>query len=74
MKTLNRVKIYCQAYYIVDVEIPDEMTFEQAEEYVKDNVAEIPLTKSFQGCRTAYCQSNSLDCRIKKKRRNLNGT
>ena len=45
MKSLNKVRIYCQAYYVEDVEIPDEMTFEQAEEYVKDNVAEIPLTE-----------------------------
>lgn len=45
MKSMNKVKIYCQAYYVVDVEIPDGITRKQAEEYVKDHLAEIPLTE-----------------------------
>ncbi len=45
MKSMNKVKIYCQAYYVVDVEIPDGITRKQAEENVKDHLAEIPLTE-----------------------------
>lgn len=41
--TLMRVRVYCQAYYIADVEVPERFTHKQAWEYVKEHIDEIPI-------------------------------
>lgn len=41
-KTLN-VSILCQAYYNGSIEVPDSLTLEEAIEYAKDHLQDIPL-------------------------------
>jgi len=40
-KTLN-VSILCQAYYNSSIEVPDSLTLEEAIEYAKDHLPDIP--------------------------------
>ena len=42
MKTLN-VTVMCTAIYNSSIEVPDDMTLEEAIEYAKDNIQDIPL-------------------------------
>ena len=42
MKKLN-VKVWCTCSYKGCVEVPDDMTFEEAIEYAKDHINDIPL-------------------------------
>ena len=42
MKTLN-VTIQCMAVYNSSIEVPEEMTLEEAIEYAKNHLNEIPL-------------------------------
>ncbi len=42
MKTLN-VTVQCMAIYNSSIEVPDDMTFEEAIEYAKNHLNEIPL-------------------------------
>ena len=42
MKTLN-VTVQCMAVYNSSIEVPDDMTFEEAIEYAKNHLNEIPL-------------------------------
>lgn len=42
MKRLN-VTINCMAVYNSAIDVPDEMTLEEAIEYAKQNIKEIPL-------------------------------
>lgn len=44
MKTLN-VTIQCMAVYNSNIEVPEEMTLEEAIEYAKNHLNEIPLTE-----------------------------
>ena len=44
MKTLN-VTIQCMAVYNSSIEVPEEMTLEEAIEYAKNHLNEIPLTE-----------------------------
>lgn len=41
MKTLN-VTVQCMAYYKSSIEVPDDMTLEEAIEYANDHLDEIP--------------------------------
>lgn len=41
MKRLN-VTVECMAYYNSSIEVPDEMSLEEAIEYAKDHLDEIP--------------------------------
>lgn len=47
MKTLN-VTILCQAYYTSHIEVPDELTFEEALEYAKDHMEDIPIESGLE--------------------------
>lgn len=42
MKRLN-VTVQCMAVYNSSIEVPEEMTFEEAIEYAKEHLDEIPL-------------------------------
>lgn len=42
MKRLN-VTVQCMAVYCSSIDVPDEMTLEEAIEYAKDHINEIPL-------------------------------
>lgn len=42
MKRLN-VTVQCMAVYNSSIEVPEEMTFEEAIEYAKNHLNEIPL-------------------------------
>ena len=42
MKRLN-VTVQCMAVYNSSIEVPDEMTLEEAIEYARENLDEIPL-------------------------------
>jgi hypothetical protein len=42
MKRLN-VTVQCMAVYNSSIEVPEEMTFEEAIEYAKNHLDEIPL-------------------------------
>lgn len=42
MKRLN-VTVQCMAVYNSSIEVPEEMTFEEAIEYAKNHLEEIPL-------------------------------
>lgn len=42
MKRLN-VTVECMAVYNSSIEVPEEMTFEEAIEYAKNHLDEIPL-------------------------------
>lgn len=42
MKTLS-VRIWCQAWYDSEIEVPDGMTLKEAVEYAKEHIEEIPL-------------------------------
>lgn len=43
-KTLH-VRVWCQASYDSEIEVPDNLTFEEACEYAQNNISEIPLTE-----------------------------
>lgn len=47
MKTLN-VTILCQAYYTSHIEVPDDMTFEEAIEYAKEHIEDIPINSELE--------------------------
>ena len=47
MKTLN-VTILCQAYYTSHIEVPDELTFEEALEYAKEHMDDISIESSLE--------------------------
>jgi hypothetical protein len=42
MKILN-VTVLCQAYYNSYIEVPDDMTFDEAIEYAKEHIDDIPI-------------------------------
>lgn len=42
MKRLN-VTVQCMAIYNSSIEVPDDMTLEEATEYAKEHIDEIPL-------------------------------
>lgn len=42
MKKLN-VRVTCMAIYSSSIEVPNEMTLEEAIEYARENLNEIPL-------------------------------
>lgn len=42
MKKLN-VSVFCQAYYTSTIEVPDDLSIEQAIQYAKEHIDEIPL-------------------------------
>lgn len=42
MKRLN-VTVQCMAVYCSSIDVPDEMTLEEAIEYAKEHINEIPL-------------------------------
>lgn len=41
--TLKRIRVYCEAYYISDIEVPENFTHRQAWEYAKSHIDEIPI-------------------------------
>lgn len=41
--TLKRVRVFCQAYYMADIEVPDRFTHKQAWEYAKEHIDKIPI-------------------------------
>lgn len=41
--TLKRVRVYCEAYYISDIEVPERFTHDQAWEYAKKHIDKIPV-------------------------------
>lgn len=41
--TLRHVRIYCEAYYTADIEVPEKLTRRQAWEYAKQHIDEIPV-------------------------------
>lgn len=45
MKTLN-LTVMCQAYYNSSIEVPDDMTFDEAIEYAKQHLDEVPIVGS----------------------------
>lgn len=47
MKTLN-VTVTCQAYYNSHIEVPDHMTFDEAIEYAKEHIDDIPIIGSLE--------------------------
>lgn len=47
MRTLN-VTVMCQAYYTSHIEVPDELTFEEALEYAKDHIEDIPIESGLE--------------------------
>lgn len=47
MKTLN-VTILCQAYYNSYIDVPDNMTFDEAIEYAKEHINEIPINSPLE--------------------------
>lgn len=42
MKTLN-VTVTCMAVYCSSIKVPDELTLEEAIEYAKEHINEIPI-------------------------------
>lgn len=42
MKKLN-VKVWCTCGYNSSIEVPDDMTLDEAIEYAKDHLSDIPL-------------------------------
>lgn len=42
MKTLN-VGVFCSAYYNSSIEVPDDMSLEDAIEYAKEKIKELPI-------------------------------
>ena len=42
MKILN-VTVVCQAYYNGHIEVPDDMTFDEAIEYAREHIDDIPI-------------------------------
>ena len=47
MKTLN-VTILCQAYYNSSIEVPDDMTFDEAIKYAKEHIDDIPINSPLE--------------------------
>lgn len=45
MKTniLKRIRVYCEAYYMSDIEVPANLTHKQAWEYAKKHIDKIPI-------------------------------
>lgn len=42
MKTLH-VGVFCSAYYNSSIEVPDDMTLEEAIEYARDHIDELSI-------------------------------
>ena len=47
MKILN-VTIVCHAYYNSYIEVPDDMTFDEAIEYAKEHIEDIPINSPLE--------------------------
>lgn len=47
MKTLN-LTVCCKAYYNSSIEVPDDFTREQALEYAKAHLNEVPITDGLE--------------------------
>ena len=47
MKTLN-LTVMCQAYYNSSIEVPDDMTLEEAIEYAKQHLDEVPIVDGLE--------------------------
>jgi hypothetical protein len=47
MKILN-VTVMCQAYYNSYIEVPDGMTFDEAIEYAKEHIEDIPINSPLE--------------------------
>lgn len=47
MKILN-VTVVCQAYYNSYIEVPDDMTFDEAIEYAKEHIEDIPINSPLE--------------------------
>jgi hypothetical protein len=47
MKTLN-VTVLCQAYYTSHIEVPDDMSFEEAIEYAKEHIGDLPINSELE--------------------------
>ena len=42
MKTLN-ITVTCRAYYNSSIEVPDDMTLDEAIEYAKEHIDDVPI-------------------------------